>query len=231
MLFIITLDVKDLSQLIFFINYRGSIMKHSKVLIFFVACLLAGFFFSPIFSVILGFVQANVYWLAILSSIVIASLLSMIIIIIVIRIRNEIIFRQVKAAIDKINKKMAEAGEEFAKEVRSGQVGKATCRCTYNFEIDYFDIRVASDILNMMLKTWHYEEDVKVLDNISSYARGWINYLAKYTDNKSLSQALMIYIDLLIQADILQEQEYGNLIFFLQNKQEEKIKEMTFAFE
>ena len=131
--------------------------------------------------------------------------------------------RKMMAEINRINKKIVEAKNIFIQEIKSGQVHKITCHLTYDPNKDLFNIRIANDILAQIISTWRAEEDPGVLDKISSFTRGWVNYLAIPVDNMDLLQNAAIIIELLLQEQILPAEEYGSLAFNLQSKFEEKI--------
>lgn len=131
------------------------------------------------------------------------------------RIRCEFIRRD----IIKMKAKQQAALESFTALVKSGKIDLATCRQTYNRDTGQFDIDIAMSVLMRIIDLWRCEQDVKILDNIALFTRGWVDYLAVDTRHKDFVSTLIIIIEVLVQEEILPENEYNHLAFNLRSQQ------------
>lgn len=134
------------------------------------------------------------------------------------RLVNRARHKKITADIERMNQETREARDQFIALVKSGQIDSATRRSTYNPDNDMFDINIATDIFLVMTDLWRSEDDVKVLDNIAQFVRGWVDYLAVYP-NKDLMYSLVIILESFLQEGILSECEYGNLLFNIRVQQ------------
>lgn len=134
------------------------------------------------------------------------------------RLVNRARYKKMTADIAQMNRATQEARDQFVALVKSGQIDAATRRSTYNPDTDMFDINIATDIFLVMTDLWRSEDDVKVLDNIAQFVRGWVDYLAVYP-NKDLMYSLVIILEVFLQEGILPEVEYGNLLFNIRVQQ------------
>jgi|GEM_PF-2406370 len=126
--------------------------------------------------------------------------------------------KKITADIARMDRETHEARNQFIALVKSGQIDMATRRSTYSPDSDIFNIDVATDIFLVISDLWRSEDNVKVLDNITQFVRGWVDYLAVYP-NKDLMYSLIIIMESFLQEGILPEVEYGNLLFNIRVQQ------------
>jgi len=135
------------------------------------------------------------------------------------RLVNRARHKKIMADIAQMNRTTQEARDRFAALVKSGQIDSATRLATYNPKSDIFDINLTTDIFLVMMDLWRLEEDVKVLDSITQFMRGWVDYLA-VCPNKDLRDCLIIILEAFLQEGMLPEVEYGNLLFNVRLQQQ-----------
>ncbi len=198
-------------------------LKTFKRLVAMTAIVLIIYFRQPLTEATRYTFQANMVWLAIIGSVVVAIVLAKLVIAVVNRVRFNLKRRQLIKIVQAMYKKKQEAENDFIALIKSGKIDQATQKYTYNPATNRFDIRVANDVMFKIIEVWRAEEDVKVTDKISSFAKGWVDYLAIHVGNWDLLCGLPTIIGLFIQEQILPEQEYGHLMFNLQNKFEDAI--------